>query len=312
MDRNEGGPQARYVDPTPPFDFKLSAHIFTDGDPQIAYFDGRAYHRVLRVDDSLILATVESIGSVNDPRLRMRFASDHTLSDHDLNAATALIGSVFNAQLDVSPFYRSVLEDRIMVKLTNKLRGLKTPMTTTVFEALFDSIIEQQISLRAAHVVEGRVIKAFGDKLCVNDRRYYAFPTPERLALASVESLRSRGLSRRKAEYIIGIAQRISAQEIDLEGLRRCTDTNEVLNRLCALRGVGVWTAGLTALRSLNRLDIIPVDDLGLHRWIAHYYCNDRRITSAEVTRVAERWGEWKGLAGYYLVVAGLLKIPPQ
>ena len=153
MNRNEDGRQARYVDPTHPFDFKLSAHIFTDGDPQIAYFDGRAYHRVLRVDDSLILATVKSIGSVNDQRLRMRFASDHTLSDNDLNAATALIGSVFNAQLDVSPFYRSVLEDRIMVKLTNKLRGLKTPMTTTVFEALFYSIIEQQISLMAAHVV---------------------------------------------------------------------------------------------------------------------------------------------------------------
>jgi DNA-3-methyladenine glycosylase II len=258
----------------------------------------------------LILATVESIGSVDDPRLRTRFVSDHTLSDHNLNEATALIGSMFNAQLDVSPFYRSVLEDRVMAKLTNELRGLKNPMTTTVFEALFDSIIEQQISLRAAHVLEGRVIKAFGDELCVNDHHYYASPRPERLARASVKSLRSCGLSRAKAEYVIGIAQHISAQEIDLEGLRRCTHTNEVLNRLCALRGVGVWTAELTALRGLNRLDIIPADDIGLHRWIAHYYCNDRRITSAEVRRLAERWGTWKGLAGYYLVVAGLLKIP--
>jgi DNA-3-methyladenine glycosylase II len=310
MNRNEDGRHVRYVDPTPPFDFILSAHIFTDGDPQIAYFDGRAYHRVLRVDDCLILATVESIGSVDDPRLRMRFASDHALSDRNLNEATALIGSVFNAQLDVSPFYQLVLEDRIMAKLTNKLRGLKNPKTTTVFEALFDSIIEQQISLSVAHVLEGRVIKAFGDDLCVNNHHYYASPTPERLARASVKSLRSCGLSRGKAEYIIGIAQRIAAQELDLEGLRRCTKTNEVLNRLCALRGVGVWTAELTALRSLNRLDIIPADDIGLHRWIAHYYCNDRRITSAEVRRLAGRWGTWKGLAGYYVVVAGLLKIP--
>ncbi len=312
MNRNKDGRQARYIDPTPPFDFTLSAHIFADGDPQIACFDGRGFHRTLRVDDSLTLATVESIGSVNDPRLRARFASNQTLSDRDLNTATALLGSVFNAQLDVSPFYRAVREDRVMEDLTSKLRGLKNPMTTSVFEALFDSIIEQQISLRVAHVLQRRVIKAFGDESCVSDRRYYAFPTPERLALASVESLRSCGLSRRKAEYIIGIAQRIAAQEIDLEGLRRCADTNEVLNRLCALRGVGVWTAELTALRGLNRLDVIPADDLGLRRWIAHYYCNDRRITSAEVRHLAERWGDWKGLAGYYLVVAGLLKIPQQ
>ncbi len=312
MNRSEGGSIVRYVDPTPPFDFTLSAHIFSDGDPQIVYFDGRCYHRVLRVDDSLILAIVGSIGSVNDPRLRARFVSDHALSDYDLDSAAALLGCVFNAQLDVSPFYRAIRGDRVMADLTDKLRGLKNPMTATVFEALFDSIVEQQISLRVAHVLERRVIKAFGDELFVNGQRYFAFPTPERLAPASIDSLRSCGLSRRKAEYITGIAQRIVAQEIDLEGLRRCADTNEVLSRLCALRGIGVWTAELTALRGLNKLDAIPADDLGLRRWIAHYYFNDRRITSAEVRRLAERWGDWKGLAGYYLVVAGLLKIPPQ
>ncbi|MGZ4885888.1 MAG: DNA-3-methyladenine glycosylase family protein, partial [Halobacteriota archaeon] len=300
----------RYIEPTPPFDFTLSAQIFADGDPQIAYFDGKKYRRVLRVYDSLILAIVESMGSINDPQLRVRFASNYALSDRDLNTATALISSVFNTQLDVSPFYQSVRENRVMADLTHKLRGLKNPMTTMVFEALFDSVIEQQISLAVAHVLERRVIKALGNELFVNDQHYYAYPTPGRLALASVDSLRNCGLSRRKAEYITEIAKRIVAQELDLEGLRQCADTNEVLNRLCALRGIGIWTAELTALRGLNRLDVIPADDLGLRRWIAHYYCNGRRITSAEARRLAELWGDWKGLAGYYLIVAGLLKIP--
>ncbi|MGZ4894549.1 MAG: DNA-3-methyladenine glycosylase family protein [Halobacteriota archaeon] len=310
VNRSESGSSVRYIEPTPPFDFTLSAQIFADGDPQIAYFDGKKYRRVLRVYDSLILAIVESMGSINDPQLRVRFASNYALSDRDLNTATALISSVFNTQLDVSPFYQSVRENRVMADLTHKLRGLKNPMTTMVFEALFDSIIEQQISLAVAHVLERRVIKALGNELFVNDQRYYAYPTPERLALASVDSLRNCGLSRRKAEYITEIAKRIVAQELDLEGLRQCADTNEVLNRLCALRGIGIWTAELTALRGLNRLDVIPADDLGLRRWIAHYYCNGRRITSAEARRLAELWGDWKGLAGYYLIVAGLLKIP--
>jgi DNA-3-methyladenine glycosylase II len=70
-----------------------------------------------------------------------------------------------------------------------------------------------------------------------------------------------------------------------------------------------VWTAELTAIRGLNRLDVFPADDLGLRRWVAHYYCNERTITSAQARGIAEQWGKWRGLAGYYLVVAGLLKI---
>ena len=82
-----------------------------------------------------------------------------------------------------------------------------------------------------------------------------------------------------------------------------------ILDNLCSLRGVGVWTAEFTALRGLNRLDVFPADDLGLRRLVAHYYCSEGTITSAQARRIAEQWGEWKGLAGYYLVVAGLLKI---
>jgi DNA-3-methyladenine glycosylase II len=299
----------RTVDPTPPFDFALSSHIFADGDPRIAKYDGREYRQVLRVDNKLVLATVASTGSVETPQLRVAFASDRALTDRDVSVASTTISSVFNVYLDVSPFYRAIGTDPIMADLTRKLRGLKNPGTATVFEALFDSIVEQQISLGVAHVLQRRAIKTFGDVLLVDGDQYYAFPTPERLALASVDSLRRCGLSRGKAEYITGIAQRITAREVDLEGLRQYGNVQEILDYLCALRGVGVWTAELTAIRGLNRLDAIPADDLGLRRWIAHYYCNDRRITSAEVRDIAERWGKWRGLAGYYLVVAGLLKI---
>lgn len=309
MKRNEETRVIRTVDPTPPFDFALSSHILADGDPQIAHYDGSECRQVLRVGDKLLLATVASAGSVEAPQLLVTFASDHALTSSDVIAAHRIISSVFNAQLDVSPFYEATRHDPIMVHLTGKLRGLKNPATATVFDALFDSIVEQQISLTVAHVLQRRVIKTFGDVLLVNGDQYYAFPTPEQLALASVESLRRCGLSRRKAEYITGIAQLIAAREVDLEGLRQYSDVQDILEHLCKLRGVGAWTAELTAIRSLNRFDVIPADDLGLRRWIAHYYCSNRRITSAEARDIAERWGKWKGLASYYMVVAGLLNI---
>ncbi len=300
------------IDPTPPFDFALSAHVFTDGDPQIAHYDGSVYRQVLRVDTTLLLATVASTGSVGTPYLRVAFASDRALADPEIVAACSTVRTVFNADLDVTPFYSAIHDDPVLAALTQKLRGLKNPVTATVFEALVDSIVEQQISLRVAHLLQRRVIKAFGDTLCVSGDQYYAFPTPEQLAGASVASLRRCGLSRRKAEYITENAELIATGQVDLDELRQYGSVQDVVDLLCTLRGVGTWTAELTALRGLNRLSVIPADDLGLRRWVAHYYCGDKRLTSAEVRDLAERWGDWKGLAGYYLVVAGLLSIPPQ
>ncbi|MGZ4904313.1 MAG: DNA-3-methyladenine glycosylase family protein [Halobacteriota archaeon] len=300
------------IDPIPPFDFALSSLVFTDGDPQIAHYNGSVYRQVLRVDKTLLLATVTSTGSVETPHLRVAFASDRPLTDREVTAARSTICTMFNADLDLNPFYLAISDDPILVALTQKLRGLKNPVTATVFEALVDSIIEQQISLNVAHLLQRRMIRALGDTLCVNGDQYYAFPTPDQLAVASVDSLRRCGLSRRKAEYITENAELIAAREVDLEGLRQHGDVQGVLDLLCTLRGVGAWTAELTALRGLNRLNVIPADDLGLRKWIAHYYCADKRLTSAEVRTLAERWDDWKGVAGYYVVVAGLLKIPPQ
>jgi DNA-3-methyladenine glycosylase II len=300
---------AQTADCTLPFDFPLSAHILSDGDPHIAKYDGNVYRQVVRVGSRLVLAMVDVIGSVDAPQLRAAFTSDRSLSESDVTVALEVISSVFNAHLDVKPFYQTIRNDPVMTELSRKLRGLKNPVTTTVFQALFESIVEQQISLSVAHVLQRRVIKAFGDVLVVDRTKYYAFPRPERLALASVGSLRRCGLSRGKAEYVTDIAARIVAREVDLERLRQGTDTQVILDSLCSLRGVGTWTAELTAIRGLNRFDVIPADDLGLRRWIAHYYCNDRTLTSAEARGIAERWGKWKGLAGYYLVVAGLLYV---
>jgi len=67
----------------------------------------------------------------------------------------------------------------------------------------------------------------------------------------------------------------------------------------------------LTMLRGMQRLEALPADDLGLRRTISHYYCGEKPITSTEARKIAESWGEWKGLAAYYLIVAEMLGIEP-
>lgn len=226
-------------------------------------------------------------------------------------AAGRAVTALFNLDLDLFPFERAVRTDTVMSAMARRLRGLKPPRTPTVFEALVDSISEQQISLAAAHSIERRIIHAFGDTLEVEGGTFYAFPTPERLAGATIGELRGCGLSGKKAEYINGIARRVRDGTLDLENHGPREETGTIIRDLTTIRGVGMWTAELAVLRGLSRLDVLPADDLGIRRAISRYYSREPRIDTGEARRIAEAWGEWKGLAAYYLLVAERLGIHP-
>ena len=153
------------IRPLPPFDFDLSARIFSDGDDRMQKYEAGAYRQALRLDGKLVLLTLRSMGTVDEPEIIANVASDSDLSEADARRAEEIISTVFNLQLDLDRFYQSVAHDKTMARITQRLRGLKSPSTPTVFESLIDSIIEQQISLKAAHSLQRRLIEAFGDRL---------------------------------------------------------------------------------------------------------------------------------------------------
>jgi DNA-3-methyladenine glycosylase II len=294
------------IKPVPPFNFDLSASIFSDGDARFHRYEGEKFWQVIRLKDRKALITLRSTGSVDAPEISIRIEPDRFSSD-GARMAEEIVRRLFNLDLDLLPFYRAVADDGVMSLLTDRLRGLRSPTTQTVFEALVDSIIEQQISLKAAWSLQRRVIEAFGDVLRINDKAYYAFPRPEALAAAALQQLRGCGLSMRKAEYVRDLA-RLVADGLDLEGFRGYDD-NSIIERLGTIRGVGVWTAELTLVRGMGRLDAIPADDLGIRRCISHYYCGDRMITGVEARRIAQAWKGWRGLASFYLLTAERLGV---
>lgn len=297
------------IEPTPPFDFDLSAKIFSDGDKQICKYSEGKFLRVIQVNDKLILIVIESKGSVNEPEILVELESNGRILDDDRKITEEVVCSLFDLKLDLKSFYKVVRSDKVMSKLTQKLYGLKSGTTPTVFEALVYSIIEQQISLNVAFSMEKRLIKTFGDVLRIDNEVYYAFPTPQKLVSATIDHLRSCGLSSKKAEYIRDISNLITDGELDLEKFKNYRENEDIIKELCKIRGVGIWTAELTMVRGMHKLDAIPADDLGLRRYISRYYCNDRRISGEEARKIAEEWGEWKGLASFYLIMAGRLGV---
>lgn len=295
--------------PVAPFDFGLSAAIFSDGDMQIrTYYKGK-YWQVIRAANELVYIAITSVGITDEPKLLVEVRVDAELSGEDLKNVRETIVNLFNLDLDLTQFYKEVNRDDTMSKLIEQLRGLKSPTTQTVFEALISSITEQQISLSAAFSIQKRMIKTFGDVVKINKSIYYAFPAPETLASVTIGQLCTCGLSTKKAEYIRDIAALISNGSLNLEKLKSYEDTNEIIDELCKLRGVGDWTAELTLIRGMNKLEAIPADDLGLKRTISHYYCNDKKISSKDARSIAKKWGRWKGLAGFYLIMAERLGI---
>ena len=292
------------ITPKSPFNFELSAKIFSNGDPQIQRYEKGSYWQLIWLNNKLVLITVRSLGSVDKPELSVSLKPDNELNKKDNVIARKILTSIFNLDFDLRYFY----EDRIMSKLTLKLCGLNSPTTPTFFEAIVSSIIEQQISLKATRSIETRMIKEFGDMLQLDGKTYYSFPTPETISNLEREDLRGSGLSFRKAEYVIGLSKSIEENNLDLNELKT-KNTSEIISELLKIRGIGVWTAELAVIRGIHRLVALPADDIGLRRVVSHYYNNYEPISADELRRIAKGWGKWSGLAAFYLVVADIMSI---
>ena len=298
--------------PRPPYDFSLSAAIFSGGSPDIRTFRDGVFRQVLSVDPHAVLAEVISSGTTEAPNLSLAIRSDRPVSAVTARHARSQVAYILSISDDLAPFYQAVAGDPILAALTVRLRGVRATVTPTVFEALTDSIIEQQISLKAARRIANRLIRAAGKKLALDGTVYFCYPDPEILAGTPDSTFRSCGLTARKGEYIRDISRLILHGDLDTEGFRKYNDTELVIEELVKIRGIGRWTAELTVLRGLHRPDAFPADDVGVRRFISRYYLGDRKISPAEARSFAGRWGAWKGFAAYYLEVADLLGICPE
>ena len=137
------------------------------------------------------------------------------------------------------------------------------PRRLAPFQSLVHSIIHQQLSGQAAGTILGRFQALFGDD---------GFPAPEAVLEASPERLRSAGLSKPKANHILGIAQKAVDGHIPtLDECDRMTD-DELLSRLTEVKGVGRWTVEMLLIFNLGRPDVLPVHDLGVRKGFQFTY----------------------------------------
>ncbi len=158
------------------------------------------------------------------------------------------------------------------------------------YESLVQAVITQQLSGKASGAITARLKALYGG----------AFPAPADVMATPDEDLRGVGLSRSKVSYIRGISELVESGDLDLDSLEKMSD-DDVVAALTAVKGIGRWTAEMFLIFTLGRLDVLPVDDLGLRKGIKMAYSTRALPTGAEATRIAERWRPYRTVATWYL-----------
>ena len=161
-----------------------------------------------------------------------------------------------------------------------------------VFQSLVQAIIYQQLHSNAADAILGRFKALFGDG---------HFPSAEQVLATDLERLRSAGLSRPKANYIRGIAERAFSGL--LPSLKECDKLGdvEIVQRLTEMKGVGRWTVEMFLIFNLGRLDVLPVYDLGVRRGFQIAYGKRKLPEPEQLERFGEKWRPYRTVAARYL-----------
>ena len=295
---------SRNITPVAPFDFELTAGYLT-------YFQGRyatdslvdgVYRRLLDLDGQLVLASVSSLGSLEKPELSVELQGEGLTSDN-VEVATDKVAWILGVGQELEPFYASAQGDPAMAAITQRFHGLHMPHTASVFEALVLAILGQQIATNVARIIRTLLIETYGPRQTIDGETYYAFPRPETLAALRVDDLRGMKLSRRKAEYVHGIACTALDDPEFIEGLHHLDD-EAVVRQITSLRGVGNWTAQWLLIRALGRPDALPLGDLALRRVVSRLYFQDEPLNDTEVEEFCRRWSPYRTYATTYMFTA--------
>lgn len=185
-----------------------------------------------------------------------------------------------------------IVHDPILAEVIRTAPLPKFEKHAHYYEELVDSIISQQLSVKAARTIETRFKALFGGR----------FPSPEEILVKEIEELRAVGLSRPKAGYIKDLAQKIIDGDVRFDTLDSLSN-DEIIAELTNVKGIGVWTVHMFLMFCMARLDVLPVGDLGIRNGVGKLYGFESVPTPEEVEAIASKytWQPYESVASWYI-----------
>ena len=179
--------------------------------------------------------------------------------------------------------------DPVMKKIIDTYEmPILTPQSQ-LFVTLCESIISQQLSVKAARAIKNKVYQYFQQGL-----------DPITIMQTPDEVLKTLGLSRSKVSYLKDLSHRCIAGELCFDQLVSLED-EEIILQLVKVKGIGVWTAQMFLIFGLNRLDVFPTGDLGIKKAIGQNYGFSDLPKEDEIQGIGEKWKPYRSIASLYL-----------
>lgn len=163
---------------------------------------------------------------------------------------------------------------------------------TNYYQDLVESIIGQQLSVRAARSITQRFVNLFGG----------IFPSPQQILQKDIEQLRGAGLSRPKATYIQDLARHVLEGRVRFDHLDSLSN-EEIIRELTPVKGIGEWTVHMFLMFCMGRLDVLAWGDLGVRNAARKLYGLDSLPSPEELRTIATQhnWHPYESVACWYL-----------
>lgn len=290
-----------------PYNFPLMLEVLSRYPyPTVDVTHDSAYWRVLHLEEGLALLKVSNMPHANRPRLLVELV-EATGEFHTYNLL-ARIGRMLGVWREEPDFCVFLRKDHELWTIIGPLRGYRWVTADSVFEALMMTIIEQQIAWRNAQKAQRWLVEWGGHKIDYHGRSYYAFPTPEQIANATIHDLKPLKITFKRMQLMIDLAQKIQDGDLDLEDLWFET-AEDIYNTLIGIKGVGHWTATWTVQRTKGVHNFVATNDVALQAAANRYLFNrDGKLSQAEMKTTFARYGQYAGLAAMYILVRWVLE----
>lgn len=248
--------------------------------------DGR-YHRTVAIGGAVGSITVEPVAGEAALLLRVHLAECAGVQE-----LVERVRRLFDLDADPREIAAQLARSPALHARVAAAPGLRVPGAWDPFEIAVRAVIGQQISVRAATTLIGRLVAAFGARIDAGDGLTHLFPRADVLADADVAAI---GLPRARAATVRALAAAVAHGEPVLDA---APGYETVIERLCAIPGVGPWTAQYIAMRGLGEPDAFPAGDLGVRKALGN---GAGPLASGAVERLAEAWRPWRAYAVMHL-----------
>jgi AraC family transcriptional regulator of adaptative response / DNA-3-methyladenine glycosylase II len=276
---------------TPPLDWEaLLRFLEPRAIPGVEEVEGEVYRRTIAARRRAGVVEVHPAPRAHALLMRVHRigAGTDTFDAGDLRVAARRL---FDLDADPREIRRHLGRDPILASRLRAHPGLRLPGAWSPFETTVRAILGQQVSVKGATTLSGRVVRLLGKplkrRIDPESRLTHLFPAPAIVAGADLTGI---GLPAARARAISAVAKAIHEGRLSLEPQ---ADLDLALEALCALPGIGPWTANYMAMRVLKHPDAFPSGDLGLARAMG--------LKPAALERRAEAWRPWRAYAAVCL-----------